>query len=228
MTTSEKIITIRPITAQLTRNTDMFKNMDPYVKFKLGNNKAKSSVDKRAGKTPSWKDEILIKYMNEDTLKIEVWDKDTFKPDDLVGSTTLSLSTIEGQRNHIQDWIDLTYKGKDAGKILLDIQFSPKKENIQKQQVNVQKPGFNTEAPMPGLMAYPSLMIPPNERKTCDVMPLPTISVHQSHHSYVPQQQMFNNQAQFGPAQGFQPGHWPQNANFAWSTSMYVPQDKRQ
>lgn len=208
MATNQKTIIFRPITAKLTRDTDMFSNMDPYVKFKIGKTKVKTSVAKNAGKTPSWKDELSITYSNEDSLKIEVWDKDLLKSNDLIGGTVLGLSALEAQqeKDQVDNWIELTYKGKYAGKLLCYIQFAHQK------QTNNQC-GFptTTTTPMPEIKAQTKE------------------PVHQHQPITEKQQNVVDNstpQQCMEATSSFKPGQWPRNANIEWADSVVVPQNK--
>lgn len=222
------IIIIKPITAQLTRNTDFFKNMDPYVIFTIGNNSVKTSVASRAGKTPSWKDELSIKFTNEDTLKIEVWDKDMFKYDDLVGSTSMSLNSLKGKKSKVYDWIDLTYKGKDAGKILLDMDFGlVAAENIKKEKVNTNQSEPITTAPVPGIMALASVisqMWSSNDSNASNSKPAKMAASIYQDQSQIQEQSLFSIRNVAKPSSAFKPGQWPKDIPVECTKSIYVPQ----
>jgi hypothetical protein len=47
-------LVIKPIRATLTRDTELVGKMDPYVVFKFGDKKFKTSTKQEAGKTPNW------------------------------------------------------------------------------------------------------------------------------------------------------------------------------
>ena len=98
--------------------------MDPYVKVHVGSTTEKTKTCSSGGKFPSWSDSLTFRRTAEDIITFEVWDKDTLK-DDLVGQGALALSTVFNSNNKFNGWVDLTYKGKPAGKILIDAQFFP-------------------------------------------------------------------------------------------------------
>ena len=54
-------IVIIPKTARLTRDTEMFGSMDPYVKVKYDGQKYKTKVHNGGGKNPSWNDTLSFK-----------------------------------------------------------------------------------------------------------------------------------------------------------------------
>lgn len=59
-------------------------------------------------------------------LFIYVMDEDTFKKDDKVADTALSLSRIcDLGQNPFQEWIPWFHKGKNAGYLLLRVDFIP-------------------------------------------------------------------------------------------------------
>ena len=68
-------IKIRPKEGKLTRDTDAFEKMDPYLKFTLGEKEKKTSVHDGGGLTPEWDDTIKFKVHSKDeVLKFEVLD----------------------------------------------------------------------------------------------------------------------------------------------------------
>ena len=78
-------ITITPFSATLTRDTDFFDRMDPYVVLKLGTSNWKSPICHGGGKNPSWTGAMIsFRKTNEDLLTIELWDKDNVSNDDMI------------------------------------------------------------------------------------------------------------------------------------------------
>ena len=78
---------VKPISALLTRDTEMFSNMDPYVVVMIGNEKRKTKTHKEGGKKPKW-DGVLSFRTNSNYMTVTVYDQDTFT-DDVVGSTKI-------------------------------------------------------------------------------------------------------------------------------------------
>lgn len=88
------MLTIRPISAKLKRDTEVFGKMDPYVVFILGDQRSKTRTNYHGGKTPKWNDEPFSFFVNKEVdLKIEVWDEDNLY-DDLVGTATVYVDDI--------------------------------------------------------------------------------------------------------------------------------------
>ncbi|XP_066506952.1 multiple C2 and transmembrane domain-containing protein 1 isoform X2 [Hoplias malabaricus] len=74
---------------------------DPYVKFKLGNEKYKSKTMSKT-LSPQWREQFDLHVFDEDggILEISVWDKDTGKRDDFMGRCTLDMSTLIRDQTH--------------------------------------------------------------------------------------------------------------------------------
>jgi len=119
-------LTIRPLTARLTHDTDTFTNMDPYVIFRIEPEERRTRVHNSGGKNPTWTDCIIFNVRPEPSkvLSVIVMDKDTFKKDDLVGECIIPLGTIFS--NGIANgWFNLSYKGRHAGTINIEMKYSP-------------------------------------------------------------------------------------------------------
>lgn len=220
-------IVIKPLTAQLTRDTDTFSRMDPYVKVILGTRSVTTTVAKKAGKNPNWTDELTIRRSNnEDIIKIEVWDKDKHTKDDLVGATSVSFSTVEAKKYKLNEWVEVTYKGKSAGKVLLDIQFYPDASNTKKEEViNHNNPAPSGGYPVQGFIApFVNNMMPQTG------IPMQIDMQHQYQQQYYiqPQQQAFPSFGQqfMQPPQMYQPNQFSspqQQQQQAYGQQAYIP-----
>jgi len=138
-------LVISPLTAKLTHDTESFGRMDPYVRISMGSQFKRSSVCNDGGKTPSWTDSFQLSHSGEDLISIEVWDKDDASKDDLVGQGSVAFTTITSRGGKMNEWVTLTYKGKHAGEILLNITFTPAQGYQQQggvQQGYVQQGGY--------------------------------------------------------------------------------------
>mmetsp|Transcript_3239 Transcript_3239/g.6670 ORF Transcript_3239/g.6670 Transcript_3239/m.6670 type:complete len:329 (+) Transcript_3239:184-1170(+) len=116
-------LSLSVIQARLTRDTELFGKMDPYCVIRLGRVKTKTKTHKNGGKFPMWNAEFSINVETDDNLILEVWDKDFFKHDDLVGSAELDLRIVLRETNTVNDWFDLLYKGKKAGTLRLQLKY---------------------------------------------------------------------------------------------------------
>jgi len=117
-------LTIRPLAAKLTRDTELFGQMDPYCKIVLGKQKIEGSVCYNGGKHPHWEDTLVLRRINEPECCIELKEKDWLLPDGTIGSCKLNLREVESQQR-ILKWFPITYKTKPAGQILIEASYEP-------------------------------------------------------------------------------------------------------
>ena len=115
------ILFISPKTAKLTRNTDFFTKMDPYVIITCGDQVKQTKTHKSGGKKPRWDDTLKFKVTGEDFITISVYDEDPLT-DDHVGSAVYSLAYIYSNKE-CKDWIPLTHKNKPAGQLYMEFDF---------------------------------------------------------------------------------------------------------
>ena len=114
MTTGALALTV--IEARLTRDTETFGKMDPYVKISTRQQEFKTNVKNGAGKTPVFNQtfNIDVKYVGDD-MTIQVFDEDVGS-DDVVGVATIKLSAL-CVNNGIDEWFQIAHKGKSAGSV---------------------------------------------------------------------------------------------------------------
>ena len=107
---------VSPQSAKLTRDTDTFSKMDPYVRMTMpGGNVEQCMPHEGGGKNPRWSGYIwqFPKIGNQD-IRVEVWDSDGTS-DDKVGAGILHVDYITQQDQIIQ--VPLSYKNKRVGTI---------------------------------------------------------------------------------------------------------------
>jgi Ca2+-dependent lipid-binding protein len=115
-------LVIKPIEAKLIRDVDLFTKMDPYCQVIIGNQVVKGKVCKSGGKNPHWDDAITIHKKHEPVCFVELIDKDTFTPDEIIGVCQLNLYELPSG-NDTKKWYPLFYQQKPAGEILLEVIF---------------------------------------------------------------------------------------------------------
>lgn len=76
-------IIVKPISAMLTTDKDMFGKSDPYTICIIGNEKQQTKAHSGGGKNPQWMDTLCFNSMDQ-FMKVQVYDKDTFS-DDMIG-----------------------------------------------------------------------------------------------------------------------------------------------
>ena len=87
---------------------------DPYVKITLGKQRFKSKVKYRT-LNPTFKENFNLKFNGTDSVvNISVWDRDSYKRNDFIGSTKIELTKFEADRTHK---IELSLKDKKSEKV---------------------------------------------------------------------------------------------------------------
>mmetsp|Transcript_37276 Transcript_37276/g.49033 ORF Transcript_37276/g.49033 Transcript_37276/m.49033 type:complete len:131 (-) Transcript_37276:581-973(-) len=117
MATSGKL-SMTVIEAKLTRDTDFWTKMDPWVQIEMRNFKARTKTKQSAGKTPKWDEtfNIDVKYIGDD-MKLTVMDEDVVSHDK-VAETTIKVSSL-CMNGGIDEWFPVYHKGKCAGQLRL-------------------------------------------------------------------------------------------------------------
>lgn len=88
--------------AVLTRNTEMFGEMDPFCVVKFGKLESKTKTHQNGGnkilrlllykgKHPFWNETLKFRRETETKFEIEVYDEEDLKQHDLVGNATVQL-----------------------------------------------------------------------------------------------------------------------------------------
>ena len=111
------------VEAHLTHNTDVNK-MDPYVVIQVREQEFKTKVKQEAGKEPKWNESfnIDVKYIGDD-MTVKVMDDDIGK-DDSIGVAKIKLSSF-CVNGGFDEWYEISFKGKPAGKIHLSSVWRP-------------------------------------------------------------------------------------------------------
>eukprot|EP01017_Pseudomicrothorax_dubius_P035154 TRINITY_DN4888_c0_g1_i1.p1 TRINITY_DN4888_c0_g1~~TRINITY_DN4888_c0_g1_i1.p1 ORF type:complete len:227 (+),score=53.14 TRINITY_DN4888_c0_g1_i1:103-783(+) len=116
-------LTIRPKGATLTRDTDTFSKMDPYLVFTIGSQTFQSKTCEGGGLKPTWDDQFIYQVTTEEEIRVEVWEYDSLSSNDLVGGATLPIKSIKaGVKTH---QIEISFEEGSAGVVEIEIDFSP-------------------------------------------------------------------------------------------------------
>ena len=119
------------VRAELTRDTELFGKMSPYVALAHRENKVKTDIKMKAGKNPVFQEtwELDVKYLG-DELQIGVWDHEPIGKDDHIGSVTIKMAAIcvDGLTDN---WFDLMHKNKKAGRICFSSKWEPAQQAQQ-------------------------------------------------------------------------------------------------
>lgn len=84
---------VRPMGANLTRDTELFGTMDPYCVVTCGGQRQITEVCQDGGKHPAWGTALNFQPQTP-VLNVEIWDKESITADDLVGQGTVNIGHI--------------------------------------------------------------------------------------------------------------------------------------
>jgi Ca2+-dependent lipid-binding protein len=112
---------VTPKHAKMTRSTDKFTKMDPYLIMKVGSQTLKTKVHNSGGKNPEWKDVLDFEINDDDFIDITMMDKDVGK-DDFVAQENYQLDKVF-KMGHAKDYIPMHFKGKQVGKVWMEFNF---------------------------------------------------------------------------------------------------------
>jgi Ca2+-dependent lipid-binding protein len=122
-------ISIFPAKCELTRETDAWGEMDPYIIYKLKGQSIQTSVIEEGGKTPVFdhkKDTRVFEFpgsfTEKDVMNIVVMDSDgPLSKDDIVGSSTILFSSILGSKELQKVEVRFSNDNEDVGVIVFDV-----------------------------------------------------------------------------------------------------------
>jgi len=94
------------VAAKLTRDTETFSKMDPFVELKLREQTLRTKVLKSAGKTPVWDEtfDLDIRYVGDD-LQLDVLDEDIIS-NERIGSAIVKVSALCANGG-VDEWFEV-------------------------------------------------------------------------------------------------------------------------
>ena len=120
---------VNVIDATFNKNSDLFGNQDPYVRFKYGRGSFETTVKYKAGKYAKWNEKFELNNINRwiengDSLELEAMEKDVGSSDFLGGSKPLELKGLaasEGVARHDMELFD--EDKKQCGRVKFTTEF---------------------------------------------------------------------------------------------------------
>lgn len=117
---------VRPQSALLKRDPQIFVKMDPYVIVSIGNKIQRSSIHQNGGKRPAWRDILAFEITEQDlndVVLITVHDRQYFDTDVDLGACSIPVRSLMGEEHHNR-WFDLLYKKAYIGTINVEFEFA--------------------------------------------------------------------------------------------------------
>lgn len=122
-------LTIRPVCAKLTYDTEWFARMDPYAKITIGSSVFKTRTAVNQGKNPNWQDTFNHRVNGESSMHVVLFDKDYVTRDDYIGEATIPLNEVYMKGTH-SGWYNVQRKGRSAGQIMIQFEFHSQGGNM--------------------------------------------------------------------------------------------------
>jgi len=122
---SQGVLFVRPVSAQLTHDVDYFSKMDPLIVLTHNGNRQKSNVCYNGGKHPFWQDQFDFNVSTQDMIFAEIFDHNTFESNQPVATAEIQVSQVINMGGSSDTCIPLFWKGKPAGNLKLNVQFTP-------------------------------------------------------------------------------------------------------
>ncbi|KAI9485864.1 MAG: C2 domain-containing protein [Benjaminiella poitrasii] len=210
---------------------------DPFVIFRIGEAIQRTKTDLRGGQHPTWDDQVVLPIPEKKKkVVVQIYDEDG-KRQELISECELDISKVlvEGEEDN---WYPLTYKGRSAGEIYLELTFysarpPPKRQPTRYGMSRPFKPpgGYVPTVPQNNNRPYPvSPQYPPQPVSTrpppvpVESQSTPTNYKNNNNNSYPPQQRPNYN---YNPV----PRPYPPNPTPSMSTgtqNSYRPQHQQQ
>lgn len=192
---------IKPMSAKLTYDTEVFGKMDPFAVIKCGTQTFKTKTANDMGKTPVWHDVFEVQIQGQDSLQVTLFDKDIGSQDDFICDGTITLTSVF-QTGVAEQWFPLFRKGKSAGQIQVRLEFQPFGGVQQPYGVPPQQPyGYPPQQPGYGYPPQPGYGYPPQQ-------PGYGYPPQQPGYGYPPQQPGYQYPPQ-QPGYQYPPGYYP-------------------
>ena len=123
------LLRLHVIEAKLTRDTEWFSKMDPWVQIHTRQQKVRTKTLQGAGKTPKWDQvfDIDVKYIGDD-MQVHVYDED-LTCSETIGSTVIKISAL-CVNGGIDDWFPIHWKGKQSGSLRLKGVWTPAGQGV--------------------------------------------------------------------------------------------------
>ena len=156
------IIQVKPVSASLTRNTDFFGTMDPYVVCIYAGQSQRTKTHDDGGKQPKWEETFFFgncENVNE-KMKVQVWD-DNYLSDGLIGEGYIDMSSIvNNPMFNANNNVMLSYNGQMAGMININVLVTRSNANHFNNQGNWGTNAQNQAAP-----CFPPVLAPFNQNQ---------------------------------------------------------------
>ena len=118
-------ICFTPIEAKFTTEKDPEAKIDPYCKFKLGWQTAKTDVSKEEGLQAKWAEVVTLERKGADSYaKLKVKDKTALGFDGLIGEAKIDVEFVVANKK-VSQWYTIYNKDKPTGEVFMSVEYVP-------------------------------------------------------------------------------------------------------
>jgi len=104
--------------------------MSPYLRVVAGSEAVNSPPCKKGHLTPHWESELQVPLNGTvNFLVFELYNKETFSKDDLIGSAQFSLHEVFNS-GFFKGWVPLVWNGGDAGALFVEMNLIPQQTTV--------------------------------------------------------------------------------------------------
>ncbi|KAJ3687355.1 hypothetical protein LUZ61_016519 [Rhynchospora tenuis] len=150
-----QVLHVTVVSGRKLRDTEMFTEQDPYVCLEYANSRLRTN----GGRNPVFGEKFQIPLVEGLTdLNIVVWNSNTLRQDDFIGSGRVQLQKVLLQGYDDSSWPIQTRNLKPAGQVQLVMQLSG---TSKKQKPSASTPHAPTAAPYgpPPPLGYPPVAV---------------------------------------------------------------------
>jgi hypothetical protein len=124
-------LTVRPITCKLELEDSVTSSLHPFIKAVVGySSKTIHETINQEG-VISWNEELKFNPQQTGTINIQLWNKGESGSETLIGNGEYGFDLMNIKQHIVNEWIDLkNLSGKNIGKILTEIDFSPSNSDV--------------------------------------------------------------------------------------------------
>jgi len=108
------ILTLKIVEGKLTRNTELFGNMDPFIQIEYRDQKFRTKVNDGGGLNPTWNETFIIPIVSVEELLIIVCKDKDLLIDDFIGKIEVEVQELcakEIKRKWVSLFCDETKSG---------------------------------------------------------------------------------------------------------------------
>jgi len=121
-------LNVKPITYKLDIDDEQLKKLRPFFKVSSG---SFSGITKTVNHLDKNEDEIRIRKKEEGSVLVELWDRNSSRPENLIGRGEVKYDSLSNREGMYEEWIPLLDRNnKQVGKALVEIDVTPVQNNL--------------------------------------------------------------------------------------------------